>query len=147
MLRIMCATLLTAGFAAPVTAQMGRFSSGNDWFAEADADSDGQVTRTEFQAMRDRNFSKLDRNGDGIVSPSDFPRLAKIRPDAYRRVTAMVEQADANGDGAVSHQEMVNSRAMMFDMADRDRNGIVTKAEANAAKQAMHDMAAQRRDR
>jgi len=34
-------------------------------FDSADANGDGVITREEFQAARERAFSKLDNNGDG----------------------------------------------------------------------------------
>ena len=37
------------------------------WFARADADRDGAITRSEFEADAERFFRVLDVNGDGVV--------------------------------------------------------------------------------
>ncbi len=132
--------------AAPAAAQLGgRMGGGADWFGEADANRDGVVTLEEFRAYRAGNFDKLDRNGDGAISPADFPRLAKLRPDAYQRLTSALEGADSNGDGAISRSEMANSRPVMFTLADADHDGRVTQAEFDAARERMKSAIAARR--
>lgn len=37
------------------------------WFARADSDHDGRLTRAEFQADADAFFKRLDTNGDGRI--------------------------------------------------------------------------------
>jgi len=37
------------------------------WFAQADTDHDGDVTRAEFEADAERFFHRLDANGDGVI--------------------------------------------------------------------------------
>lgn len=125
-------TLLAAALAclaSPALAQPG-----GDWFGAADADRDGFVTRTEFVRHRDASFGRLERNGDGVVSPADFPRLASLRPEAFARLTATLGAADANGDGAISRGEMARAPTAMFDRTDANRNGRVTRAEYDAAR-------------
>ena len=140
---------LIAATATPALAQLGMMRGGGDgadWFAKADANGDDVVTRAEFMAYRDGNFGRLDRNGDGAISPADFPRLAKMRPDAYQKLTAAMGNADRNGDGAISRAEMKDSPPRMFDMADADRDGRVTKAEFDAARERMRAMIEARRN-
>lgn len=142
--------IAAAVLAGPAYAQMsfgGRFGRGDaaDWFAKADANDDGVVTRAEFAAFRADNFGRLDRNGDGVVSPADFPRLASARPEAYQRLTAMLGQADANHDGAISRAELDNAPMVMFDRADANHDGKVTKAEFDAGRADMKALMDQRR--
>lgn len=142
------AAALLSLLATPALAQFGggRMGGGGaDWFGEADANKDSQVTRAEFQAYRDGNFGRLDRNGDGAISPADFPRLAKMRPDAYQKLTGALEGADSNGDGAISRSEMQNARPVMFELADANRDGRVTKTEFDAARERMQTALQSRR--
>jgi Ca2+-binding EF-hand superfamily protein len=135
-------TMALAGIATPALAQRG----GDDWFAGADTNADGFVTRTEFLAYRDAQFTKLDRNRDGVISPADFPRLAKRKPEALDRLMEALGGADSNGDGAISRSELAQSPPMMFDRADADHDGRVTKAEYDAARARMRAAIQQKRN-
>lgn len=142
------ATLAGAVLASsPASAQMGRLGGGDRtaWFDKADANRDDRVTRAEFDAFRMAQFGQLDRNGDGVVSPADFPRLAKARPDAYAQLTGMLDQADMNGDGVISRDEMRASPPRLFLIADTDRSNEVTRTEFYAAREKMKAAIAARR--
>ncbi len=130
-----------ASVATPALTQRG----GGDWFAATDTNDDGVVTRTEFLSHRDASFARLDRNSDGVVSPADFPRLAKRNPEALARLTAAMDGADSNGDGAISRGELAQSPPGMFDRADADHDGRVTTAEYDAARARMQAAIGQRR--
>ncbi|WP_375286429.1 hypothetical protein [Sphingomonas sp.] len=130
-----------AGLASPALAQRG-----GDWFAAADADRDGAVSRAEFVRYRDANFGRLDRNGDGVVSPADFPRLASLRPEAFARLTEALGGADRNGDGAISRTELAQAPPVMFDRTDANRDGRVTQAEYDAGRARMRDAIQQSRN-
>ena len=43
-------------------------------FEELDADKDGVLTKAEFEAHSSRAFARMDRNGDGKLSPEDRGR-------------------------------------------------------------------------
>ena len=49
-----------------------------DWFLARDSNGDGQVTLAEFapngSAQRLAEFKRLDRNGDGVLTPEECPR-------------------------------------------------------------------------
>lgn len=42
------------------------------WFAQADADHDGRISRAEFRADAERWFAVIDRGHDGEVDPNDL---------------------------------------------------------------------------
>lgn len=131
--------------AAALLALAGPALARSDGFAKMDADHDGVVTRAEFVAHRAAMFDRMDQNRDGLVSPADFPRLARFRPEGYRRLTAALQQADANGDGAVSRAELTAAPTTLFDRADANHDGRIDTTEADAAKARMKAAADARR--
>ena len=76
-------------------------------FEAADADGDGLVSATEFEALpaakraarAQRKFERLDADGDGSLSASEFPSRA-----------ARLAALDADGDGQVTRREMRRRR-------------------------------------
>lgn len=127
---------IALALASPATAQS--FDAGNA-FAGADANGDGNITRAEFIAGREAKFAKFDRNGDGVISKDDFGRLARFRPDAARRIDALISAMDKNGDGKVSRDEMMTAPTPLFDAADVNSNGVVDAQEVAAMRQTLQD--------
>ena len=83
-------------------------------FDAADGDGDGKLSKEEFeqlpQASRSvaqrRAFDRIDADGDGVLTATELsPRVA------------MLEKADADGDGKVDREEM---RALRKARADDD---------------------------
>lgn len=54
-------------------------------FASVDTDSDGIVSRTEFDAARAARFGKLDSNGDGVVDVEEMAQHHAERPHHGKR--------------------------------------------------------------
>ncbi|CAN5495506.1 EF-hand domain-containing protein [soil metagenome] len=96
---------------------------------KADADHDGHVTREEFKASRAARFDRLDRNDDGVVSLSEFPRLTKSNLLKAQTLKAVITHADRDGDGRVTRVEFVDGPAPLFDRADRDHDGRLSRDE------------------
>ena len=74
----------------------------------ADTDGDGRVSRAEFIAAakagkRDpaKRFTKLDRNGDGMLDRSEIDAMLARR---FKRI-------DSNGDGLISPKERAAAHA------------------------------------
>ena len=77
----------------------------------------GQQTPAEAPGLSATVLPRLDRNGDGFVSPSEYlggrmpPRVAgsessRRRLEEYRRYNARFRAADRNGDGRLSPAEI-----------------------------------------
>lgn len=98
---------------------------------QADANSDGQITRAELIAYRAQQFARLDRNGDGFIDQNDIPRL--LAGHFEQRMKLLTTQFDANHDGRISHDEFIHGPTYGFDMADANHDGVATQAELRAA--------------
>jgi Ca2+-binding EF-hand superfamily protein len=74
-----------------------------DLFKALDSDGNGQLAPAEFAKlhttmqtmMRKTAFTRLDTNGDGVLTKDEYPRFA-----------AKLAAADADGDGTVTRAEM-----------------------------------------
>ena len=110
----------------PTAVAQGR---GGDLLAAMDANGDGAVTRAEAQAARESMFTRIDADRDGYISQAE--RTA-MREQAARR--APRGNADANGDGRISHSEFMGQPFRGFDMADANNDGVVTSAEIAALR-------------
>ncbi len=108
-------------------------------FAMADRNSDGQVSREEFQAAITARFAEVDANHDGGVTIEEFrlyrPAGMPVRADRpmpermQQRGEAMFRAIDADADGRVTLVELQVLAGAMFRAMDRDANGQLTTAE------------------
>jgi Ca2+-binding EF-hand superfamily protein len=100
--------------------------------AGADSNRDGNITRAELIRYRAANFSRLDRNSDGVLTRDDIPAIAaRLNPDLdFDRLMA---QFDGNDDRRVSRDEFVNGPTTYFDRADTNNDNILSQAERSAA--------------
>ncbi len=107
-------------------------------FETLDADGDGQLTRAEMQAHMKARFDAADSDGDGILTRDEIE--ARGRQKAAERAGRMIGKLDADGDGAVSFEEMQAAKprgARMFERADADGDGAISRAEFDDARAAM----------
>jgi hypothetical protein len=84
-------TLFLSPAGEPFHADAGKPYPVSVWFAQADTDHDGKLTRDEFRADFTRFFKFLDQNHDGVidgvelqryeqqVAPEVLPRLAQVQ--------------------------------------------------------------------
>lgn len=102
---------------------------------EADLNRDGVVTRAELITWRTANFTRFDRNQDGVLSDADIPGFVRMTPMAGQ-FEMLKAQFDVNRDGKVTRDEFVNRPTTLFDLADANHDNQLTKAEIDAAMQA-----------
>jgi hypothetical protein len=85
-----------------------------------DTNKDGNLTAEEARAGGDAQLKRMDRNGDGVITPDESPR--------------MFERPDADGDGKITAAELGDLAASRLMRADKDGDGTLTKAERDTAK-------------
>ncbi|MDP1619300.1 EF-hand domain-containing protein [Phenylobacterium sp.] len=140
MMRLSLLVLGLAVLATPALAQM----RGQDPFADADTNRDGQITLAEYQASRAARFDRLDRDRDGVIGKTDFPRVA-LRGERGEDLERMISAADRNRDGALTREELLASPPVAFAMADANDDGVLTAAEMASAKARLQQMRSARR--
>jgi Ca2+-binding EF-hand superfamily protein len=104
-----------------------------------DADKDGKVTKSEFDAVHAAQFKAADKNGDGFVDKAEFTAFDTERraafgarnPDARSeaRVGRIFAALDADNDGKISAAEWKASGERRFGRFDRDGNGVIEAGE------------------
>jgi Ca2+-binding EF-hand superfamily protein len=113
------------------------------WFAQADHDHDGKLTRAEFEADADAYFKVLDTNGDGSISMPEVTRWEEVLVPEISQVADM-GVSSVGGRGAPSRNSLDTRRqgAAAFSLvnephpirgADADFSMSVDKAEWRAA--------------
>jgi len=110
LIALVTAALAGAAVAQPPGSGPGRGPGGAFGLLALDANGDGKLTRTEFDAGQRARFAELDANKDGTATPEEF----KTFHDSKRA-------------------EMSKIR---FQAADSDKNGQLSQAEIAAAKDA-----------
>lgn len=112
-----------------------------DWFAKADADRDGRLTRGEFRADADAWFTVLDANADGQISMPEVSRWEEQLVPEMSRVGVGMAPADPRrrGGGGVNTRLQGAAAYSLINEphpirgADADFSFSVSRAEWRAA--------------
>lgn len=96
---------------------------------EADANGDGRVTRREYDAHRADIFVRLDRNGNGVVSEEDAPRIRFAKRKFTEKLEQVLAIADKNGDGRLTSAEWDKPDRDIFALVDQDKDSIIILAD------------------
>lgn len=119
------------------------------WFAAADADHDGKLTRAEFRADADAWFGKLDRDHDGQISMPEVtvwenetvPEMTRTTLGGFgdgRAGPLSRNKVDTRAQGAAAYS-LVNEPHPIRG-ADADFSMNVSKAEWRAAADRRFDL-------
>jgi hypothetical protein len=96
-------------------------------FEMFDTNKDGQITQEEINAVRDERFAKFDTDHDGKLSLQEYEALWL---DAMRpRMVRQFQANDADGDAAITPEEFRARYSRIVVMLDANGDGIVTREE------------------
>lgn len=92
------------------------------------------------------NWASADADGNGSLNASEFQALHTQfhRPPTTRRPSRF-DRMDNDRDGRISLEEFSARRLAMFDRADADSDGTVTREERSAARRAWREEHRERR--
>ena len=118
--------------------------------AAQDAQSLPSVERGQFVAQMDAEFTRLDGNGDGMVTAGEIAlsQQAAARAQALTQNREVFGQLDADGNGMLDPQEfarLVNvdgvavDPAPLLDQFDGNGDGTITLIEYRVATQGNFD--------
>jgi hypothetical protein len=132
--------LLIALTASPVLAFGGGKPMPID-FAATDANGDGKLTAEELKASHDARVKAMDADGDGFISAAEIEAnmLAQMKPRLEKMARMRVAAQDTDNDGKLSLQEASEMpRAdQMFARMDADGDGAISKDELAKAMERM----------
>ena len=103
-------------------------------FSDMDLNSDGNLTMNELQTMKSNRFEATDTNSDDVLTRDELIEQGQARVEQH--VDKLLERRDANGDGALSRDEMRGGHdrgSRLFEHADADSNGLISEEEFDAA--------------
>lgn len=96
---------------------------------DADENEDGKTTREEFAKSRADQFSKLDRNDDGVINSKDKPRGPVRRGKFSEALEQVTKQFDTDLDGTITRVEWNTQRVDPFEMLDANEDGAIDQSE------------------
>jgi hypothetical protein len=96
--------------------------------AAADAKAAGFVppsviTRVDYGTLQDRRFTRLDRDGDDVITRAELPRL-----------DSRIVLLDRNKDGEITSSEFGEGQMARFDAMDLNKDGSLTSDERIEAR-------------
>jgi len=117
--------LVALTISTPATANM---------FAQMDANKNGTVSSSEYQAFSEAAFRRIDSNRDGQLSLQEIQAFVGAgggRPAGPPRIdpATRIQRRDLNGDGQVSRAEFSQAAASRFQELDADKNNELTERE------------------
>lgn len=111
---------------------------GDLWLlAKYDSDGDRAISMNEVSNKREKLFSFMDGDADGIVSFAEYRELDRKRRALLLK--ARFNKLDSDSDGELSNAEY-SSYYGSFDRFDHDGDGLITASEMSGkAAQAQED--------
>lgn len=110
-------------------------------FDAADADKDGNLTTAEMTAFHAARMQAMDTDKDGFVSADEIQAavLARMSEHAADMAKMRIERQDTDKDGRLSQTELAAGpmAGRMFARIDANGDGAISREEMEAAKARM----------
>ena len=110
-------------------------------FKQMDANGDGVISKSEFNAFNVRRFKEMDANKDGKVTREEMENnLKKTTRNGLTHLDERFAAVDTNHDGGLNREEVQAMPVMLllFDEVDTNHDGRVTREEYIAAMPLLH---------
>jgi Ca2+-binding EF-hand superfamily protein len=126
-------TAITAGLTLPASAAGGRLKA-------MDLNKDGTVTTAEAVEARMAGFAKADGNSDGQLSRAEYDAMvAAMKSQRKHGGSKGAERdgfgfADADGNDAISKAEYRSAAERIIQGLDADGSGTLTRADFKALR-------------
>jgi Ca2+-binding EF-hand superfamily protein len=88
---------------------------------------DGAITLDAVLASATKQFERMDRNKDGVVEPSDFAAMRKEMADY--QVKRFVHRYGGDKDGKVTREQFFAKEGQRFAEADSNGDGVISRDE------------------
>jgi hypothetical protein len=146
------AAVLATGACGFAQAQSGtNTSGGRHGIFQSDSNSDGVLTRAEFDAGRDSLYATLDADNNGQLTREEMRAQRGEHRGRRGRGGGMhsLTSADANSDGNITRDEFLARPTAMFDRLDANDDGVIQASERpqRRERQAQDGERRQRADR
>jgi Ca2+-binding EF-hand superfamily protein len=88
---------------------------------------DGAITLEAVLASAMKQFERMDRNKDGVVDQSDFAAMRKEMTDY--QVKRFIHRYGADKDGKVTKEQFFAKESQRFAEADINGDGVISRDE------------------
>lgn len=118
-----------------------------------DGDGDGQVGRAEFDQVRQAQFARTEKNGDGALSEDEYlaeyedrldRHIATLTSGSDKQTRVRFGALDADKNSKMTFAEYQVSGKRTFDEADRNHDRVVDSADAKLPPPARPERMAER---
>jgi Ca2+-binding EF-hand superfamily protein len=128
------AAVLAAGACGFAQAQDGsQERGGRHGIFQSDSNSDGVLTRAEFDAGHTTSFARLDSDNNGQLTREEMRAERgehRGRRGGHRGGgTHQLASADANNDGNITREEFLARPNQMFERLDDNSDGVISANE------------------
>jgi Ca2+-binding EF-hand superfamily protein len=104
------------------------------WFDSFDQDKDAVITPDEYTAVAEKQFGRVDGNGDGVVDQGEYIfGIPEGNDEEIERAQKRFVIMDRNGDGGATQEEFVAFGHQVIQLSDTDSDGKMTMDEFAAS--------------